>query len=145
MKTYILLFISLFSINSFAIDNSYEFEHLVKADDFNFREVLEQKEWSILIFNNDYCPLQRSKVRCYPVEVKMNYFAPNIHARNNNIQILNIDMQSSFIHNRYFVSSTPTVIFLLDGAEMIRFDKMRNPNLLVQQILDEVFKIPSQF
>jgi len=28
---------------------------------------------------------------------------------------------------------------------MIRFDRMRNPNLLVQQILDEVFKIPSQF
>ena len=145
MKKLLFLIVAAFSLNSFAISNSYDFKSLVKADDYNFSEVLDKKEWSILVFNNGYCPLQRSKLRCFPVEMKLNYFAPNIYARNNNIQIVNIDMQSSFIHNRYFVTSTPTVIFLLDGAEMIRFDRMRSPNFLVQQVLDEVFKIPSKF
>lgn len=145
MKKYLFLIVTFLSLNSFAADNSYEFESLIKADDYNFSEVLDKKEWSILIFNNGHCPLQRSKIRCFPVEMKLNYFAPKIYARNSNIQIVNIDMQTSFIHNNYFITSTPTVVFLLDGREMIRFDKMRSPDFLVQQVLDEVFKIPSKF
>jgi hypothetical protein len=145
MKTYLLLMITFFSFSSFATDNAYKFNHFETADNFNFSKVLAQKEWTILVFNNGYCPIPDSKMQCFPFEMKLSYYAPNIKARNSNLQIVNIDMERTYISNRYFVSSAPTVIFLLNGVERARFEKTRHPNLLIQQVLDEVFRIPSTY
>lgn len=140
----LLILITLFaSLNVFAWNDDYSFDNFTRVDDFNFSQEVDKKEWSILVFNNGYCPLNDSMMDCFPFEMKLNYLAPNIYGRNNNLQILNIDMQSSYIHQRYGISSAPTVIFLLDGAEMMRVENIRNPNALLQQTLNNLYKIPA--
>lgn len=159
MKFLLLVLTLSFSLSAFAWDNEYKFDNFKVVDDYDFREVvLENKEWSIVIFNKGYCPLSDSKMDCFPFEMKLNSLAKKLYARNNNLQIINMDTDFSFTHQRFNLKATPAVVLLLDGQIMAtieanRCNPYRNPNCdyrrlnwandLLQRTLDEIYKIPA--
>lgn len=159
MKKIILLLTLCLSFSAFAWDNEYEFEHLTKVDDFDFREVvLDQEGWTILVFNKGYCSISSSKRRCFPYESKLNELAPKIYARNNNLQIVHMDTDFSFTYQRYNLKTLPSVVFLLDGQIMKTISAKRCINInqpgcdyqdlnwsmvMLQKTLDELYKIPA--
>lgn len=159
MKTLLLLLAFSFSLSSFAWNDEYQFDHFKRVDDFDYQEVVMQNEgWSIVIFNRGYCSIPDSMMDCFPYEMKLNSLAPKIFARNNNIQIINMDTESTYTHQNYNISALPAVVFLLDGRimntlEASRCYPYRNPNCdyrrlnwandLLQRTLDEIYKIPA--
>lgn len=159
MKKLFLLLTLCLSFNVFAWDNEYEFENMTQVDDFDFREVVLDKEgWTILVFNKGYCSLSNSKNDCFPYEAKLNVMAPKIYARNNNIQIVHMDTDFTFTHQDYNLKVLPSVVFLLDGQIMTTIEAKRcyrvsQPNcdyrdlnwsmVMLQKTLDEIYKIPA--
>lgn len=147
------------SLNTFAWNDDYQFEHFKRVDDFDFSEVVQDYQgWSIIVFNRGYCSIGSSMNRCFPYESKLNYMAPNILARNSNIQIINMDTESTYTHQNYNLRVLPSVVFLLDGQVMETLEAYRcNPrsnqncdyrrlnwaNDLLQRTLDVIYKIPA--
>lgn len=146
------------SMSTWAWNERYNFEHMTRVDDFDYREVvLENEQWSIVIFNNRRCSSFDSLNDCFPFETKLNHLAPKIYARNNNIQIINMDTESTYTYQDYQLRSYPAVVFLYDGQIMKTIEakpchpyrtpqcdyrNMNWANNLLQDVLDEVYKIP---
>jgi hypothetical protein len=123
MKKYLLLLSLIFSTTLWAWNDEYQFQNFTRVDDFSFQEtVLEHRGWSIVIFNRGYCPFNNSKNRCFPFESQVEQLSAQILGRISNMQLINIDTESSSIHHRYDVKAGPTVLFLLDGREMERLE-----------------------
>lgn len=159
MKALLLLLSLSFSLSSFAWNDEYKFDNFKRIDDFDFQEVvLENEGWSIVVFNRGYCSISDSMMDCFPFEMKLNSLAPKIFARNNNIQIINMDTESTYTHRDYSINALPAVVFILDGQimntlEANRCNPYRSPNCdyrrlnwandLLQRTLDEIYKIPA--
>lgn len=159
MKAIIFLLTLTFSLNIFAWNDEYKFEHFKRVDDFDFREVVQDYEgWSIIVFNRGYCSISDSMMDCFPFEMKLNSLAPKILARNNNIQIINMDTESTYTHQDYGLKTLPSVVFLYNGSIMTTLEAYKcypysNPNCdnrrlnwandLLKRTLDEVYKIPA--
>lgn len=159
MKLWFLFFTLSFSLSSFAWNDEYQFENFKRIDDFDFQEiVLNNEQWSIVIFNSGYCSINSNMMDCFPYEMKLNSLVPKIFARNNNIQIINMDTQSTYTHQDYNIKSSPAVVFIFDGQimktlEAHRCYPYRNSNCdhrrlnwsdnLLQRTLDEIYKIPA--
>lgn len=159
MKSLLFILTLSFSLSSFAWNDEYKFDHFKRIDDFDYREVvLDNEGWSIVIFNNGRCSLSDSMMDCFPFEMKLNSLAPKIFARNNNIQIINMDTESTYTHRDYNLGVLPAVVFILDGQIMQTIEAYkcypyRTPNCdyrrlnwandLLQRTLDELYKIPA--
>lgn len=144
MKNIILLIAIIFSYNASAWDNEYKFSHIKAVDDFDYREVVEDYQgWSVVVFNKGYCPLNRTKMDCFPFEMKLNYMAPKIYARNINIQLVNMDTDFTFMHQRFGVKTRPAVVFLHNNSIMsvLESGSPFNANALLQRTLNEIYKI----
>lgn len=158
MKRLLILLTLSFSLSSFAWNDQYKFDHFKRVDDFDYQQaVLDNEGWSIVIFNRGYCTTSHSMMDCFPYEMKLNSLAPKIFARNNNIQIINMDTESTYTHQHYNISALPAVVFILNGQIMKTLQANRcNPyrnrnsdyrrlnwaNDLLQRTLDEIYKIP---
>ena len=139
---FIFLF-AVISISAFASGTSYEFTNFSTADDFNFQEVISQKEISIVVFNRGYCPINDSKFDCFPFETKLEYLSPKIIGNYSNAQIINIDIERNYIQQRYNFQRFPAVVFLLSGREVERIDTYSNANDLIIKTFETLSKFPS--
>lgn len=156
----LLFFLTLsISLSSFAWNDEYKFDNFKRIDDFDFQQVVSNnKSWSIVIFNHGYCSFPDSMMDCFPFEMKLNSLAPNILALHKNIQIINMDTESTYTYQKFNLKTLPSVVFILNGMIMktISANKchpVRNPdclyrrghwaNELLQKTLNEVYKIPS--
>lgn len=159
MKFLLCLITLSISLNLFAWNDEYKFSHFKRVDDFDFREVvLDYKDWSIVVINNGRCSLGSTMNRCFPFEMKLNTLAPKIFARNNNIQIINMDTESTYTHQQYDLKVIPAVIFFYKGQMMEKleaykcypysnpscdYNRMNWANDLLQRTLDVIYKIPA--
>lgn len=157
MKTMFLLITLTISMNIFAWNDEYKFSHFQRLEDFDFQQVvLNNQQWSIVIFNRGYCSINDSMMDCFPYEMKLNALAPQLYARNNNIQIINMDTESTFTHQQFNLKSFPAVVFILNGQTMTTLEANRQlsylytqdnlsqfswANNLLQRTLNEIYKI----
>ncbi len=136
-----LIFSLLIANQAFAIGAEYKFKNMKSVDDFNFSTQVENnEEWSIVIFNSGYCPLPDSQMDCFPFEMKIDYLAPQIFGRNNNISIFNMDTDSTYTYRNYGLTKRPSVVFFYN-KQMMEIIEGNSTNDLLQKTLDVIFKI----
>jgi hypothetical protein len=164
VKAIVTLMLLLSSLSVYAWNEEYNFSDLTRIDDFDFSsEVLDHDGYTLLVFNNGRCSISSSPVRCFPYEAKLNKLAPAIKGRNKNLNLVIMDVESSYTYRDYNITKFPSAVLLYQGSQLSekleanrchygrsmtsedRINCMNWANVLLQKTLDEIYKIPADF
>ena len=134
----------------------YYFPHMQEVDRWNYVERVNQRGgYTVVIFNNGYCPNHQSTLMCFPYEAKVDRVVPQLKARTPNLEFFYFDTHTNFstIPAQYMIASYPAVIMLTDNGQLLElheadlawpndpYDPRGWDNKLFQKTIDMVLRI----